>query len=925
MPSVVDTSTGDAVDVAPDAIADAWKANKIQPIVGAKYHVQAPDGSFHEVPGERLHIAIKNRGRIISEADYAAHQTEEEYGGFKGGAIAFGGGALEQGTLGIGSSLLPDSAKSAIKKSTGLHPYAEMAGQVAGGIGLAAATGGLGEAAGLGELAAGGVGGLAERGAASLIGEGAETVLGKIATRGAVQAARGVAEGAQFGVAREISQHAIAPEDHPLTAASILANVGGDALWGGALGGGLGLLGGAASHLLGAGEGGHVPKLDKILEDGRSPAPSDVASVAGKAIGVEEPAAGLGAAVKKSMTKLVSMASGAKEEDLAPFWGKEARQVLDEAESTRDEASRAIRGHVDEVLKSGREVQEEATGSLKRGYIRKAIDGVEPEAAAKASRDMADSAISKLAEMAKAPEDFGGATAIKHTLTVATKISTKLDEAIATGDVAEQFGLMDDLKRAIGKPAKGAARLDPRGAADELVASQNTARAAGLSDLYHSLRDGLEDESVWKKAAVDQKEINKAWTTHIDASSRFHKAMTTEGPRPEGSGFDTPPRIVDPAKIDSYVKNLTNANQDLTHKAVIDYVDSSKKIAETISQAYELPANKLAAVKRVGDSAKGFASTLEKTTKNLQLVNQFDAVRNKTGGAASKFFEHADTIGALLGGAPGAALGRTIGSIGGMLTRPADAIMHLARFEGMVRRSDSRILRGARAFFAGNKGAPSALPLDSFEKYSSKVKDLMGDPAELQHRIQANVGALGQHSPGVAAAMTATSVAGLSLLQSKLPQQPDSDPLNPDAKMPTPPPAQREAWLRYYRAVKEPLSVVHDLQSGRLSPEGVDVLKTVYPPLYAKVQKTFFDELSSGKGKDMSVQQRAGLSLLLDLPTPTSSPEYIRERQAAYTTPPPDDGSGGGGSPSKRSKPVNLQITSSPVDRVENASKGNAS
>lgn len=911
MPTVL-AQDGQQTEIAPDELVPAWQQGRVQLVSGQRYDVQLPDGRIGTVPAESMAEALKQGAKPLVTGAAAKAREAREYGGAKGMAIAAASGAAEQATLGLVDQVLPDSWKEAIEKSQRQNPLSTMAGEGAGMAGLSAL------------LPGAGLGGLAERGGIAALRtlgvEAGESAAARIAARAGTQALRGVAEGAQYGAARTIADNAIDPKDHPLTAASVLATIGGDALWGGALGAGFGAVHGAFSELrprglepapeLPAPKDAPEPTLDTKLGDGRSPAPKDVAEVASKVAG-GEPVEGLGHTVKQWYTKLASAASGASAEDIAPFLEESNRASLLEADGIRETASRDIRAHVDEILKNSRDVMKEGERGMKREHIARAVEGVDPAEAAESSRNIVDHTISRISEMLEQPDEFGGEKPLKNALKVATKAQKQIEQAITAGDVAEQYGLLDDLKKGIGKYTKGASRLNPAAATDELVSLQNKARADRLQDLYETIRGGLEDEETWGQAARNQRAVNEAWTKQIDASDRFHRALTTEIGRDELNPWLSK-RGVDPAKADTYVRNLTNPSQDLTHKAVTDYVQSTRDLVNAMREQWELPPDKLAKVERLGQAADAFQSTLDRATKSLTLANQFERIREASTGHASTFLAGA---GFLSHGVAGGLGGLAVGKVAGIFTRPAEAIMQLARIEGMARRSQGRVASAVRGFLRGAERTPRAVSLDSYTRKAARVQELVQQPEAVTSRVAGNLGKLGVHSPALGMTMAAMTASGLKLLHDKLPPQPPTDPLDPKAKAPTPPPAQRESWLRYHDAVVNPIGVVEDLQAGRLSLEGVEVLKSVYPPLYAHVQETVFDELSKGKGSDLDKQQRVGLALLLDLPTPDLSPQYIAERQSTYAQ--VAQAAQSQAQQPKKHRPINIASPRSPVDRVE--------
>lgn len=927
MADVIDNASGQVVSVPDNQVHDAWKSGKASLIADANYQLRFPNGAYGFVKGSDAAPHIQDGAAFVAPeeaqsaiADQAALERQVRLEGKSGGAIGAGlAGGASQLTFGLsdiaGSALLGDEFKEVRQYQQQEHPYASAIGE---GLGAAALTGLTG------------VGGLAEGGAARLIGEGASTVVGRIAQRAAVAGTRGLVEGAQYDIAKAASDDAFA--DHRLTAEQVLSSVGTNALLGGALSSGLGGLGGIFSELRGGGAGRSLehaltpgveaPEAAEGITGGQvsashAPTDRDLGAVAARAMGQGEAGEGLGAKVREWYAKGAGAVSGKDPELIRNVL--ENRADLVEAEETRDAASRAIRGHVDSIIKSNRDLSEIWERGVKRSYIAGAVEGVAPEVAAKSANDAVDRTYLELYRMAEDPDTFGGASALKNALKVTKNVQNKLAEAVEAGDVGEMYGLVDDLKKGIGKYSKGAA--NQFSSTDELASMQIKARAAKYLDLYNGLRDSLEDEQTWGEMGAKQKSINAAFSQQLDAASRFNRALTTVVGRDEANPFRAAVGV-DPAKADSYIRNLTNPNQDLTHKAVLDYVDGSKRLAESMRDAFDLPPQKVAQVEAIGDAADAFRSTLDDTTRRLQTVNQFQQLKEQTGG-------HAVGLGLLMGhaahGLPGGLAGLAAGKVASLFTRPADTIHQLAVIEKMVRTSDNRIARAIRAFGRGEARSAGAPALETFPRRAARIERMSSDMASTSTRVGASVANLRRTAPRMADALTASALAGVTFLKSKLPPARPGDPLDPMAKPPLPTPAQRASFLRYDEAVRNPLGVVENLRDGRLSLEGVETLKTVYPSLYDRVRQHAFDAMQDGHLSDLSSQQRLGMSIMLDLPTPELAPDYVMQRQAAYAQAFGGLGPAGIGADepqqpkTRRSKPVDLtkQVARLPVDRLE--------
>ena len=916
MTTVLDKATGQPIDLPDSQIADAWKGGHVQLVAGKAYQLKLADGTYAHATPEHIAGAIDKGASFASRDEAQAQANAEKYGGVRGMAEAAGAGAVSQGTLGVADELLPDSWKQDIAKAQQTNPISTMVGQAGGALALAAATGGAGAAEELGA------------GAAARVGITGESVLGRVAQRALAQGARGAFEGAQQGVAQAVSDDAFS--NHKQTAENVLSTIGTNALWGGALGSALGGLTGAVGRrLVPEAEAAEAPRFGAKsyagpeLAEGApkvSATDADIAKVAANAAGFDQPAEGLGAKMRAWYAKVAGAASGKDPDAIARFTGEDGyanRQALTEADATRDQAMRDIRHHGDAVMQASKDVQEIWDRGMKRSFIKDAVADVDADAAAERAKSLSDHVITKLSDMADRAEEFGGEKPIANTLKVANDISHKLDAAIAARDVGEIYGLTDDLKKAVGKPTAKAARLDPRAMGDELASMQVSARQKAWQDMYATVQVGLEDSNVWGKMGDAQKSVNQAYSGLIDARQRFNSALTTDIGRDPNNPWAKSYGI-DPSKVGGYVRGLVEPEKDLTHKAVKDYLTNTKLLADTFAKQFDLPASKLASVSKIGESAQAFQDTLAKAEKSLTLVNQFEHLRDMASGNGTAF---AAVAGTMAHGVTGGIAGMAIGKLARTFTRPADTIMQLATVEKLARQSEGRVGRALSGFARGGQKAVSPPELSSYARKAAEVQRAVTDPSTLATRIGGNLGDLRTRAPKLADAMTETALSGLALLRDKMPPAIPGDPMNPNAKPPMPPPAQREQWLRYYHAVKDPDGVVDDLRDGRLSIEGVEVLQQVYPEKYASIQRTTFDAMANGKLKNLTHQQRIGLGMMLQLPTDNSlDPSYILARQSAFQAPQaagaPDQQQGPSDKPHK---PINLAKTSpkTAVERVE--------
>lgn len=167
----------------------------------------------------------------------------------------------------------------------------------------------------------------------------------------------------------------------------------------------------------------------------------------------------------------------------------------------------------------------------------------------------------------------------------------------------------------------------------------------------------------------------------------------------------------------------------------------------------------------------------------------------------------------------------------------------------------------------------------------TELAEAAADPQALAQRLAKNVGPLADVAPRTSAQLTARAVAAAKFLHERAPKPPASfDTATPLRRRDSwrPSSGDLQKWERYVAAVEDPMSVLDDLEAGRLAPESVDALRAIYPQLYAEIVQTVakqFDQL----GADPSYAKRLQLSLLLGAPfDETMRPAFVATMQQSY-------------------------------------------
>lgn len=896
---LVERSTGKLVEVPDEMVQRAYASGQYGLPQGAAMPVRTPGGTVGLVSPDQADLAATAGELTASPQQIAAEQLKGQYGGL-GGTVAAGlvgaaQGATESTGLpfvpfaqNLGGLLAPSEIRhdpisgqthtvggearttEALKALAELHPGASMIGQGVGMAGMSALGGG----------ALGALGDLAEQGVARVGG-------GRIAQ----MAARGATEVGGWSGVQAVDESALGG-DHDLNAEKVIAAIGHGALIGGLAGGAFGLVGEGISK---AGQG----VRDTVGRFARAVRPADVEGVAEGQFG--KAADGLGELYVKASSG-ISGADPAAVRRLTALdsEGATARRVaVYDADKHLDEAARAIRQAGDSMLSADRLIADEAKGSLKADYVRRAVaSGTEEQAGAFARSQVAkvlDGADKFLAE----------GSPYAKSIESASKVAYRTLEAVGDGaDNAATFIALDQFKRDMQRLTRnayqGALRL-----ADPI--DQRAAREAAewFDDVAKGLRSGLENEDLWGKAAQDQKTINAAWTKQIDASKRFHASLTTEvGRDPANPYLDV--RGMDPSKVTSYVRNLTNTDKDLVHQAVRDYIDGTREFADAVRNSYDLPPEKLAEVDKLQRATHAFGREIQRSSEVITLANQYKALRaadNPLGTAAT-------LAGGMLGGPIGAAAGAGIGA----LANPGRVVAQLAAVERLMGEVDKRMDSGIAKFFQRKPKLldkpPSVAVLggtserDAFEKSVAHVRELVADNEAHAERVGKSIAPIATAAPSTATAV-ATKAAGMTAyLATNAPTMHTGDTLIVGKEKPLYSDTEMRSWARRAAIVHDPTAIFDSLARGSVTPEEVDALRTQWPGLYREMQGKIMDRLSH---EPLTREKRLTLGVLFDVPADTDmTPAAVATFQQAYAATP--NAKDAGKVPAPRAHPFNLSL-----------------
>jgi hypothetical protein len=908
--------------------------------------VRTPDGMV-SVPAEQAErFVAEGRGQLATAGDVAARADQREFGEGIGNEVRT---ALEAGadvaTLGGFSAATRavggQDAADALRKRAEYSPLAKTTGELATLGTLTLATGGA-----FGEAAAGAAA-LSPAGAALRAGVAAEravsgaTALSRIGAMGAA----GTVEGVLFGAGQGVQDVARAEKYDDMTAESILAHVGRTAGEGALFGGFAGVAAGGAIEsgraLIGrarralSGTGGKADDASSALA--RSPTDATAGSDASSA--------SRSSADSSAVSKLDGSGSSKSSFDLDVSITDtvDARRPI---ERMRDQATAVKRLEAErevwirETTKDLTEL-EEATdilaermrGGFKPQQVKRALeempienfDATISEAADKVSRfmELVDGMSQDPLQLAGLQAGGGGAGAL-------ARVRKGAEGAIAAlrGTSDEAFNAMENYKRLVGQ-ARKAARSGP---------------ARESLDLHYTeIQQFLEDPRAWGGASKLNVDMNPGWHRKINADE-IDDAFLSQAPRSSKADPFRQARAGDTAKSAALFDAIGNAAGDTRVQNLREWVEAQSDFARRAEQAYNLGAGSKEIVARAQKARDAIIAKLKRAertnadkrafaelggvlndipvTKSIvvSLKGAASAAADVTASATSKAASSSAASGAASSAAAAAATERMAERVARLesLRRAGDGVRASLVDAGRnLARGSFSAVKTALPAATVTLGATKAARFDQAYRTATEYER---DPQAATRRVWNAQGETGRYAPQLAAAQAAKIATAGEFLLSKLPRHDAPSLYKEDRdKPPEVSTAERDEFLRYWRAVNDPLSVVEDVADGRLSTEGVETLRAVYPEIYGQLQNHVLDELAQSDTKP-PYKVRLLLGQLLDLPTDSGLDAdmliALQESANGSASQAIEQGDGGMLSPSQRSVPDMASNQMTPTQRL---------
>lgn len=179
----------------------------------------------------------------------------------------------------------------------------------------------------------------------------------------------------------------------------------------------------------------------------------------------------------------------------------------------------------------------------------------------------------------------------------------------------------------------------------------------------------------------------------------------------------------------------------------------------------------------------------------------------------------------------------------------------LAKIERMAQETGRKLNRYSNAIFNTESPvrgivAEKLTPEDQqkkFQKISTKLKDMTQNFSTGADALEASTKSLNEVAPMISSSLNIAAGRATQFLASKLPAQ---DQPSPFEKPFQPSPSELAKFNRYYQTVENPLSVLQHVKNGTLSKEHMETLESVYPKLYAEMQNSVMDKITTKLTKD---------------------------------------------------------------------------
>lgn len=205
--------------------------------------------------------------------------------------------------------------------------------------------------------------------------------------------------------------------------------------------------------------------------------------------------------------------------------------------------------------------------------------------------------------------------------------------------------------------------------------------------------------------------------------------------------------------------------------------------------------------------------------------------------------------------------------------------------------------------------------MQNFKNTKKFIEDLQDNPEKLQRNLETSLNDLNEIDPDLYVQAVSKSQNALTFLASKLPVDPIAvRKLNPMLSKWKPNDTELRKFERYLSAIDDPMSILDDMNRGILTPEGAEVLKSVYPRMYENIHGQILENVAQLQ-EELPYKKRLQLSIMFGTPVdPSLNPSTIARLQSNFL-PEKEKQMKSSGSKSMGNKISNLQGTTEQITK----------
>lgn len=166
-----------------------------------------------------------------------------------------------------------------------------------------------------------------------------------------------------------------------------------------------------------------------------------------------------------------------------------------------------------------------------------------------------------------------------------------------------------------------------------------------------------------------------------------------------------------------------------------------------------------------------------------------------------------------------------------------------------------------------------------YEKQTKQIEEYNTAPQKAIDKLDLATQDIYHVAPQIGQALQQAAIRGTEFLSTKIPRP--ATPRMPFDKPFAPSRVQMLKFNRYYNVVHRPLTALSDLQAGKVAPETVEALQTVYPQLYTEMKTSLINSMAKAvaKGVELPMQKRMAISQFIGQPIDSSSQSFQANQQ----------------------------------------------